>query len=53
MVKDGEGPYDSTGDYPVGYAAVGSYMLSHPALFVIVRTEDLRALEAQATGVPA
>jgi hypothetical protein len=50
MVKSGEGPYDSTGEYPVGYSRVGGFTLDRPDLFVIVRKKDLEDLEKKAAG---
>jgi hypothetical protein len=47
MVKEGEGPYDNTGEYPVGFASVGAYTLSRPELFTIVRRADIEKLEAE------
>lgn len=50
MVKEGEGPYDNEGTYPVGFASVGAYTLSRPDLFVIVSKKELAALEEKAAG---
>jgi hypothetical protein len=48
MIKDGEGPYDSTGVYPCGVALVGEYVLTEPDKFVIVRVDELEDLERKA-----